>query len=103
MNVTVSSRHVDLTPTMRTYAEEKVEKLAKYFDRIQAVEVVFDAGKEKTTKENSHVKVIVTAVNNHVFVAHDDDEDAYAGIDACVDTMERQLTEYKEKLRNHKT
>src|SRR5207245_8369298 len=33
--VTVSSRHMEVTPAMKTYAEQKANKLLKYFDRIQ--------------------------------------------------------------------
>jgi len=45
--VTVSSRHMDVTPPLKSYAEQKANKLQKYYDRIQEIEVIFDAGKEK--------------------------------------------------------
>jgi ribosome-associated translation inhibitor RaiA len=37
-----------------------------------------------------------------MFIAHHDQGDAYACIDGCVDKLERQLTDHKEKLRNRK-
>jgi putative sigma-54 modulation protein len=95
--VTVSSRHMDVTPPLKAYAEQKANKLMKYYDRIQEIEVVFDNGKDIT-----RVEMIVNAEHTSAFVAHHDDPDAYAGVDGCVDKLERQLSEHKKKFRNRK-
>lgn len=97
MLVTVSSRHMDVTEALKTYAEQKANKLNKYYDRIQEIEVVFDNGKDTT-----RVEIIVNAEHKNLFVAHHDDADAYAGIDGCVDKLERQLSDHKKKVRNRK-
>ena len=98
MIVTVSSRHMDVTPALKTYAEQKANKLLKYYDRIQEIEVVFDAGKDKTS-----VEMIVNAEHKNMFVAHHDEgADAYACVDGCVHKLERQLSEHKKKFRNRK-
>ena len=97
MLVTVSSRHMDVTPPLKNYAEQKANKLEKYYDLIQEIEVVFDAGKDKT-----RVEMIVSAENKNMFIAHHDIGDAYACIDGCVHKLERQLTEHKKKYRNRK-
>jgi putative sigma-54 modulation protein len=95
--VTVSSRHMDITPTLKTYAEDKANKLTKYYDRIQEVEVVLDNSKDQT-----RVEMIVNAEHKNTFVAHHDDGDAYACIDGCIHKLERQLSEHKDKFRNRK-
>lgn len=97
MVVTVSARHMDVTPALKQYAEEKAKKLTKYYDRIQEIEVVLDAG-----KDNTGVEMIVNAEHSDVFVAHHDEGDAYVGIDGCVAKLERQLSEHKKKHRNRK-
>ena len=97
MLVTIASRHMDVSPALKTYAEEKANKLTKYYDRIQEIEVVFDAGKDKT-----RVEMIVNAEHKNMFIAHHDEGTAYACIDACVDKLERQLSEHKKKYRNRK-
>ena len=101
MNVVVSARHMDVTPALKSFAEQKAGKLTKYYDRIQEIEVILDTGKE-LGKNHSKVEMIVNAEHRNMFVAHHDDGDAYAGIDACVDKLERQLSEYKKKIRNRK-
>ena len=100
MIVTVSSRHMEVSPALKSYAEQKANKLLKYYDRIQEIEVVFDAQKNGG-KEQSRVEMIVNAEMKNMFIAHADG-DAYRGIDACVLKLERQLTDHKEKFRNRK-
>jgi putative sigma-54 modulation protein len=101
VNVVVSSRHMEVTPALKTFAEQKVAKLTKYYDRIQEIEVVLNAIKE-AGKDSTDVEVIVNAEHKQVFVVHHRDGDAYACIDACVQKLERQLSEHKKMHRNRK-
>ena len=97
MNVVISSRHMDVTPAMKAHAEEKANKLLKYFDRIQEIEVIFDNDNNQMSCE-----ILVNAEHKKEFVAHHKDPDAYACVDGCADKLERQLSEHKKKLRNRK-
>jgi putative sigma-54 modulation protein len=95
--VTIASRHMDVSPALKTYAEEKANKLTKYYDRIQEIEVIFD-----NTKDSIGVEFIVNAEHKNMFLAHHSDGDAYAAVDACFDKLERQLSDHKKKIRNRK-
>jgi len=95
--VTISSRHMEVTEALKTFAEQKANKLIKYYDRIQEIEVIFDAGKDQTS-----VEMIVNAEHRNMFLAHHGEGDAYACIDACIDKLERQLSDHKKKVRNRK-
>lgn len=97
MIVRISARHMDVTEPLRVYADQKASKLTKYYDRIQEIEVVFDAGKDAV-----NVEMIVNAEHNNVFLASHGLGDAYACIDACVHKLERQLSEHKKLYRNRK-
>ena len=97
MIVTVASRHMDVTPALKSFAEQKANKLLKYYDRIQEIEVILDAGKDATK-----VEMIVNAEHKQMFIAHHEQADAYAAIDQCIDKLERQLTDHKERIRNRK-
>ena len=92
---------MEVTEPLKNYAEQKAGKLVKYFDRIQEIEVVFDAGKE-SGKDHTRVEMIVNAEHKNMFIAHHDNGDAYACIDGCVDKLERQLSDFKKKVRNRK-
>jgi putative sigma-54 modulation protein len=100
--VRVMSRHMDVTPAIKAFAEQKASKLTKHFDRISEIEVILDAGTEKTNRDHAKVEIIVHVEHTNTFIAHQDNGDAYAGIDACVEKLERQLTDHKERLRNRK-
>lgn len=97
MVVTISARHMDVTDALRRYAEQKAGKLHKYYDRIQEIEVTFDAGKDAV-----NVEMIVNAEHRNMFVARHNEGDAYACIDGCVHKLERQLSEHKQMYRNRK-
>ena len=97
MVVTVSSRHMEVSPPLRQYAEQKAGKLSKYYDRISEIEIVFD-----TRKDASRVEMIVNAERKNMFIAHHEMSDAYACVDQCIDKLERQLSEHKKKFRNRK-
>lgn len=97
MIVTVSARHMDISPAFRTHAESKVAKFDKYNDRIQEIEVVLDAGKGVIS-----IELIVNAEQKKMFIANHTDADAYACLDHCVHKIERQLVDFKKKVKNHK-
>ena len=97
MLVTVSSRHMEVSPALKTHAEQKVSKLIKYYDRIQEIEVIFDAGKDSV-----RVEMIVNAEHKNMFIAHADNPDAYVGVDECFHKLERVLSDHKKKIRNRK-
>ena len=97
MIVTVSSRHMELSPALKTHAEQKAPKLTKYYDRIQEIEVIFDTGKDRMGCE-----VIVNAEHKNMFVARHEAADAYAAVDGCLEKLERQLSEHKDRHRNRK-
>jgi len=88
---------MDVTPALKSFAEQKANKLLKYYDRIQEIEVIMDAKKD-TTK----VEMIVNAEHKNMFIAQHEEPDAYAAIDQCVDKLERQLSDHKKKVRNRK-
>ena len=98
MEITVSGRHLEITPAIRQYASEKVSKLPRYFDRVQQITIV--AGKQDN--HTFEVEIIVEAEHHSPFVAKTTGPDLYAGVDAAVDKLERQLTDHKERTRSRK-
>lgn len=98
MEITVSGKHLDITDAIREYAVQKVTKLGKYYDHIQRVEVVAD----KTQSSEYEIEVIVHVGRHEPFITKTRGEDLYATIDQAQSKLERQLTDHKEKVKNHK-
>jgi len=97
MQIRLSAKHMELTPSIEEYATKKVEKFPRYFDRVQQVEVLIDRAKNGYTME------IITNVDRHdPFVATSEHEDLYACIDLGIDRSIRQLKDHKSRLRDNK-
>lgn len=97
MQTKVTARHMELTPAIEGYAVKKVQKLTRYFDRIQQFEVLIDQ-----VKNGYAVEIIVDVEHHDPFIATDKHEDLYACIDGTVDKAARLLTDHKSKLRDNK-
>lgn len=98
MLVTVTGKHIEITDAIRAHAEEKVEKLPRYYNSISHIEVVV-AGNEGGKQS---VEVIAHAEHNELLVAKEIGTDTYMCIDMAVHKLERQLIKTKEKQRGHK-
>lgn len=98
MNIIVTGRHLDITPAIRTRAEEKVQKLSRYYDLIQEIEVILDGSDSKQRK----VEIIVNAEHKNLFVASTAGDDLYGLIDTTCHKLERQISEHKARFRNRK-
>ncbi|MEM0984226.1 MAG: ribosome-associated translation inhibitor RaiA [Planctomycetota bacterium] len=88
-------RHFEVTDAIREHAETKGEKLPRYFDRTQLITFTI----EKQDSVEYKVECIVDVEGHDDFIANAHDEDVYKAIDSSVHKATRQLTDYKEKLK----
>ena len=86
----------DIPPAIRTFTEEKFEKLERHFDHITAINVVYDVEKLRQIAEAT---VFVSKGELH---ASAEAEDLYTAIDTLVDKLNRQLLKHKDKLLGHR-
>ena len=96
MQVKIIGRHMSVTDPMKAYAEEKAQKLFRFFDRIQEIRVVLDFEGGQPT-----VECLVDVERADDFVARETHQDMYAAIDAVSDKLERQLKKHKERVKGH--
>lgn len=100
MNVVFTTRHMDVSPATKSYAEEKAQKLLKYYDRIKEIEIVFDLF-DKATK-TFEIEMIVNGEHKNLFIAKHQGDDANLCVDHCVRTLERQLSDHHKMVKNRK-
>jgi len=98
MRIQVTAKHMDLTPAIQQYAEQKAGKLPRYYDGVQEIAVVIECPK------HDQVEVEIRAdVEKHAdFIAKAIGQDVYECIDLAVDKVHRQLADFKERLKNPK-
>jgi len=100
VQVNISTRHGHLSDATRAKITAKVERLARLFERLSAIEVTVDLEHE----ESPSVDVKVSAEHKHDFVAAEQSPTVMAALDAVIHKLEQQLRKYKEKVQDrHRT
>ena len=97
MQINLTIRHGSIQESMQEYAREKAQKLTRYFDRIEAMSLIFDH-----TKSTHDVELIVVVEHSDDIVARASGEDLRATIDLCLERGTRQVSDHKSKLRDDK-
>ncbi|KTD68724.1 MULTISPECIES: ribosome hibernation promoting factor [Legionella] len=95
MQINITGHHIDVTPALRAFTEEKFDKLERHFDHITSINVVLNVEKLRQIAEAT---VHVTKGELH---ASAESEDLYTAIDTLIDKLERQLSKHKEKNQHH--
>ncbi|MDA0148521.1 ribosome hibernation promoting factor [Vibrio sp. LaRot3] len=95
MQINIQGHHVDLTDSMQDYVNEKFQKLERFFDHINNVQVVLKVEKLRQIAEAT------LHINQGEIHASADEESMYAAIDSLTDKLVRQLNKHKEKLHSH--
>jgi len=97
MQVAVTFRHMETNEGIKSYVKEKVQKLQKYIENPREVHVVLAVEKFR------HIAEITIVGNGMTFNSQGRDNDLYAAIDQMVDKMERQIREWREKVKRKRT
>lgn len=97
MQVTTTFRHMEQSEALKSYAEEKLDRVAKYIDEPINAQVYF-----AVEKKIRHIVEIVISAKGISTKASEATNDMYAAVDAVIDKIERQLKRYKEKIKTHK-
>lgn len=98
MRINVVGRHFEVTDAIRTYAEQKASKLTKYFDGLQQIDLQISRASQHHGAEYE-VELVLDVEKHSDFVSHAKTSDPYEAIDLVVEKGERQLRDFKEKLK----
>ncbi len=97
MDITVSSRNIELTEALRFAAEEKIGRLSRFLEDIERAEVHFFEERNPRISEKDVCEVTVEGHGHHIR-AKVAAGDPYAAIDGVVAKLEHQLHKVKTKL-----
>jgi len=97
MKLVIQGKNIEITDSLRTYVEQKVQKAVNHFQNL-TTEVDVHLSIEKNPRITSSQAAEVTIyANGTVIRAHESAESMYASIDLVADKISRQLRKYKEK------
>jgi putative sigma-54 modulation protein len=96
MKITTTSRHYELTPALKEYAESKIENLKTYFENIVSAHIIFSLEKYRHSVE------VALHLNGRDLVGREISEDMYVSVDRVAEKLERQIIKYKGKRYSKK-
>ncbi|HEV2070917.1 MAG TPA: ribosome-associated translation inhibitor RaiA [Acidimicrobiales bacterium] len=102
MDVSVSSRNIELTEALRDMTTEKIGRLGRFLDGMERAEVHFFEERNPRIADKDVCEVTMDGHGHHVR-AKVAAADPFAAVDAAVNKLEQQLHKLKTKLvgRSH--
>ena len=95
MQIDITGHHVDVTPALRAYVTEKMQKIIRHSDQIISIRVILNVEKLQQLAEAT------INVGGRMVFANVSATDMYASIDGMVDKLDRQVRRRKDRITNH--
>jgi len=97
MQLNITFRHFDPIDSLKNYAREKVERVARFFDNERSVaraevELIHERNPSNPEPEVADATLFI---NGTVLKAREASTDMYASIDRMSDKLERQVRRYR--------
>ena len=99
MRLQVKGKNVEVSDSIRTYAEQKLHKLDKQLSDLVRVEVELSTEKNPSIRENQVAEATVFT-KGHSLRARAATSDMRASIDGLCDKLVRAIKEYQDKRRH---
>jgi putative sigma-54 modulation protein len=96
MNVQVTGRNIDLTPALKEYLLDKLQRSQKHFDHALNAVALLSVAKNPSVADSQTAEVTIK-LNGAVIRGEESTENMYASIDLVADKIERQLRKYKTR------
>ncbi len=96
MKIVVNGRNIDVTPALRSYAEEKIGKFDRYLSNITEAVVTLSVQKFR------HKADVLLKANGTMIQAEGVTDELYSAIDEVSQKLERQVKKFKSKMQSHR-
>lgn len=95
MQLTLTGHHVEITPALKEYVNNKLTRLERHFESVTNINCIL------TVEKLRHKAEAKVNVSGGTLFAEDVESDMYAAIDGLIDKLDRQIVKHKEKLTDH--
>lgn len=96
MELVIRGKNMEVTESLRDYAQQKLSRITKIFDNIIDAQVSFNVIKNKSV-QNDQIVEVTLHLSGGVLRAEEAKDNMYAAIDLVTDKVERQLRRFKGK------
>ena len=100
MNLTISGRHLDVTPALRGYVTSKLERVTRHYDDLVDVRVILTVENQKEKQLRQRAECSIHVKGNEMF-AESAHEDLYAAVDDLMHKLDRQVVKHKDRIQQH--
>ena len=95
MNISIKATHLDLTPSVKEYVEEKVGHLEKFIKATEAkIELERDRHHHSGLGFRAEVNMFIAG---KVMYAEAGAEDIYSAVDLVIPKLKEQISKFKDK------
>ena len=94
MKVIFTGRHIDVSDSLRAFAQERLDKMTTYLDDIIDVHVILSVEKHR------HQAEITLKTRSSDFVACAETDDMYASLSQSLDKLEAQAHKHAGKQKS---
>ena len=101
MHVIVTGRNLDLTPSLKDYLLDKLQRSQKHFDHPLDITALLSVAKNPSIAHNQTAEVTIK-VNGNIIRGEESTENMYASIDLVANKIERQLRKFKTRYYQRK-
>ena len=96
MEISCTFRHMEPSTELRSYVEEKVYKVKKYFDSPVEAHIILKIEKFR------HIADMTLSIDGNKIKAVDESSDMYSSIDQAMDKIEEQLRRLMSRKKEYR-
>lgn len=97
MQTNITGHHIEVTPALRAYVTEKLQRIYRHFDHVISIDVIL---KVENHRKHAEGKINAAGAGKPLF-AQETDDDMYAAIDGLSDKLDKQVRRHKDRIRGH--
>lgn len=95
MQINLTGHHVDITPALRDYVNNKLSRLERHSEHLTDIHCIL------TVEKLRHRAEATVNLKGATLFANATEEDMYKSIDMMLDKLDRQVRRHKEKVTDH--
>lgn len=100
MNLTISGHHLDVSPALRNYVTQKLDRITRHFDQVVDVRVLLTIENQREKQQRQRAECNVRVKGSDIY-AQSMHADLYAAVDELVDKLDRQVVRHKDRMQDH--
>lgn len=95
MQINITGHHIEVTPALKAYVTDKLQRIYRHFDHVISTDVIL-----RVENHHKQAEAKVVAAGKSLF-AQESGDDMYAAIDGLIDKIDKQVRRYKDRVRDH--